>query len=100
MQLSNIQAKGVRKLLAMPGLVPDKLRMHISEVEPGSRMHAAHTHPGVEAFYVFEGQVTVEVEGELFPVGANEVIVVDATRPHGIFNSGGARARYLVVIAP
>jgi len=99
MQLSDIQAKGLTKLLAMPGLVPDKLRVHISEVEPGNRSHAAHTHAGVEAFYVFEGQVTVEIDGELFPLEANEVMVVDATRPHGIFNSGSTRARYMVIIA-
>ena len=100
MHLSDIQTKGLAKLLAMPGLVPDKLRMHISEVEPGNRMHAAHTHSGVEAFYVLEGQATVEVEGERFELGANEAVVVDATRPHGIYNSGSTRTRYLVVIAP
>ena len=100
MKLSDIQAKGLAKCLAMPGLVPDKLRMHISEIEPGNRSHAAHTHAGVEAFYVFEGQVTVEVEGELYLLGANEVMVVDASRPHGIFNSGSTRTRYMVIIAP
>ncbi len=99
MQLSDIEAKGLTKLLAMPGLVSDKLRMHISEVEPGNRSHAAHTHTGVEAFYVFEGQVTVEVEGELVPLGVNEAIVVDGTRPHGIFNSGATRTRYMVITA-
>ncbi len=100
MQPTDIPVKGIAKLLAMPGLVPDKLRMHISDVEPGSRSHAAHTHSGVEAFYVLEGQATVEVEGERFQLGPNEAIVVDASRPHGIFNSGAARTRYLVVIAP
>jgi mannose-6-phosphate isomerase-like protein (cupin superfamily) len=100
MDISTIEAKGLTKLLAMPGMVPDRLRMHITEVEPGSRSHAAHTHTGVEGFYVFEGNVTVEVEGEHFPLAANEAMVVDATRPHGIFNSGSTRTRYLVVIAP
>jgi mannose-6-phosphate isomerase-like protein (cupin superfamily) len=100
MDISTIEAKGLKKLLALPGLVPDKLRMHITEVEPGSRSHAAHTHTGVEAFYVFEGNVTVEVEGEHFPLAANEAMVVDATRPHGIYNNGSTRTRYLVIIAP
>ena len=100
MEISNIQAKGLTKLLALPGLVPDRLRLHITEVEPGSRSHAAHTHTGVEGFYVFEGNVTVEVEGEHFALAANEAMVVDATLPHGIFNSGSTRTRYLVVIAP
>src|ERR1700687_2522091 len=100
MEISTIPAKGLTKLLAMPGMVPDKLRMHISELAPGSSSHAPHTHTGVEGFYVFEGSVTVEVEGEHFPLAANEAMVVDATRPHGIFNSGSTRTGYLVIIAP
>jgi len=98
MILSDIQAKGLTKLLTVPGLVPDKLTIHVSEVEPGSRSHPPHTHPGIEAFYVLEGQVTVEVEGELQPLGANESMVIDPTRPHGIFNSGSTRTRYMVII--
>ena len=98
MNLSDIQAKGLTKLLTAPGLVPDKLTIHISEVELGSRSHPPHTHPGTEAFYVFEGQVTVEVDGELQPLGPNECMVIDPTRPHGIFNSGSRRARYMDII--
>ncbi len=101
MNVSELQTKGLGKLLAVPGLVPDKLSIHISEVEPGSRSHAAHTHAGgVEAFYVFEGQATVEIEGEQYPIGANQAMVIDATRPHRIFNSGATRTRYLVIITP
>ena len=100
MIFTEIQAKGLAKCLASPGLVPDKLSIHVTEVEPGNRSHAAHTHAGVEAFYVFEGQVTVEVEAERFPLEANQVMVIDATRPHGIFNSGSTRTRYMVIISP
>ena len=100
MEVSEIQAKGLTKLFAVPGIVPDKLKMHISEVEPGSRSHAAHTHSGIEGFYIFEGNVTVEIEGQYFPLGPNEAMVLDATKPHGIFNSGSAKTKYLVVIAP
>ena len=32
MNLSDIQTKGLTRLLAVPGLVPDKLTIHISEV--------------------------------------------------------------------
>ena len=99
MEISNIQAKGLARCLATPGLVPDKLRIHITEVEPGSRSHAAHTHAGVEVFYVLEGQATVEVEGEHYVLGPNEAIALDASHPHGIFNGGAARTRYMVIIA-
>lgn len=98
MELSHIQAKGLTKLLTMPGLTPDKMTIHISEVEAGSRSHPPHTHPGIEAFYIFEGNVTVEVDGELQPLGPNESMVIDPTHPHGIFNSGSTRTRYMVII--
>lgn len=99
MPFSEITAKGFSRYLVAASLDPQKLRLHISEVEPGSRSHGAHTHPGVEAFYVLEGQATVEVEDELYTLGPNEALALDASRPHGIFNSGPARARYMVIIA-
>jgi mannose-6-phosphate isomerase-like protein (cupin superfamily) len=99
MKLAEIQAKGLAKCLAAPGLVPDKMKIHITEVEPGNRSHGAHTHAGTEAFYMLEGNATVEVEGESYPLMSNEVAVIDASRPHGIYNSGMTRMRYIVIIA-
>ena len=99
MKLSEIQAQGLTKCLAVPGLVPDKVKIHITAVEPGSRSHGAHTHAGTEAFYMLEGSATVEVEDEHYPLKQNEVAVIDASRPHGIFNSGATRMRYIVIIA-
>jgi len=99
MNLSEIQAKGLAKCLAAPGLVPGKIKIHITEVEPGNRSHGAHTHAGTEAFYMLEGNATVEVEDERYPLKPNEVAVIDASHPHGIFNSGATKMRYIVIIA-
>jgi mannose-6-phosphate isomerase-like protein (cupin superfamily) len=99
MSFTQVQAKGLSKCLVAAGLDPNKLRIHISEVPEGSRSHAAHTHGGVEAFYVLEGQATVEVENEQYTLGPNEIILVDASRPHGIFNSGAGLVRYMVIIS-
>jgi len=99
MQFSTINAKGLSRYLVAASLDPYKLRIHITEVEPGSRSHGAHTHTGVEVFYVLEGRATVEVEDELYTLGPNEAIVLDASRPHGIFNSGSTRIKYMVIIA-
>ncbi len=98
MQLTPIETKGLAKFLAAPGVVPDKLRMHLSTVAPGQRSHAAHTHAGLEVFYVLEGQATVEVEEERYALDANQAIAIDASVPHGIFNRGAAPVRYLVII--
>ena len=99
MQFVDSNAKGLSRCWVAASLDPQRLRIHISEVEPGSRSHGAHTHPGVEAFYVLEGQATVEIEDERYTLGPNEVLTLDASRPHGIFNSGPARVRYMVIIA-
>jgi uncharacterized cupin superfamily protein len=99
MQFSTVNAQGLSKYLVAANLDPQKLHIHISEVEPGSRSHGAHTHPGVEVFYVLEGQVTVEVDGELYTLSPNEALALDASRPHGIYNGGAARTRYMVIIS-
>ena len=99
MSFHELQKKGLAKFLIGDTIDPLKLSIHISEVEPGNRSHAAHTHEGVEAFYVFEGQATVEFQGEQYPLTVNESMVIDAAVPHGIFNSGAVRAKYMVIIS-
>ena len=99
MKFSTMQAKGLDQFLIAANLDPQKLRIHISEVEAGSRSHSAHTHSGVEAFYMLEGHATVEVEDERYPLGPNQVLVLDPSRPHGISNAGSTRMRYMVIMA-
>lgn len=99
MKFIELPKKGLNKFLVSETLDPQKVSVHISEVEPGNRSHAAHTHTGIETFYVFEGQVTIQAEDELFPLDANQALSVDATKPHGLFNSGTTRTKYMVIIA-
>jgi quercetin dioxygenase-like cupin family protein len=91
--------KGLVRCLADASLDPEKLRMHVSEAAPGGRLHAPHTHASVEAFYVLEGQATVEWADERHQIGPGEAVILDASVPHGIFNNGDAPVRYLVIIA-
>jgi len=99
MKFSTMQAKGLDQSLVAEGIDPQKLRVHISEVEAGSRSHSSHTHTGVEAFYMLEGHATIEVEDERYSLGPNQVIVIDPSRPHGISNTGSTRMKYMVIIA-
>ncbi|MEJ5198621.1 MAG: cupin domain-containing protein [Anaerolineae bacterium] len=92
-------ARGLVRCLIGANLDPEKLRIHISEAAPGGRMHAAHTHAGIEAFYVLEGQATVEWADERHTLGPGEAIILDATVPHGIYNGGEVPTRYMVIIA-
>ena len=98
MKFSPVQAKGLNQCLVAENVDPQKLRVHISVIEPGTRAHPPHTHTGVEAFYVLEGNGVIEVEGEQHALGPNEVIMIDPTRLHGLANTGSTQMRYMVII--
>jgi (S)-ureidoglycine aminohydrolase len=93
------QPKGIDRLLVDPALEPGRLRMHVSEIEPGTRSHPPHTHEGVEAFYVLEGEGVLEIGEERYPLRANQGIVLDPGTLHGLFNNGTGKMRYLVIIS-
>jgi (S)-ureidoglycine aminohydrolase len=93
------EVKGITKYLVYTGIDPQQLRMHISEVPAGGRSHPPHEHAGLEAFYILEGHGTIEVEEEKHSLGPNEIIILDASKPHGLSNAGTTPMRYLVIIA-
>jgi quercetin dioxygenase-like cupin family protein len=91
------KVKGVDKLLLAEGIDPERLHIHITEIEAGTRAHPPHIHEGVEAFYVLEGEGTMEVESETYPLHANEAIVLNPGVIHGLVNTGTAKMRYMVI---
>ncbi len=99
MRFSTVKAKGVLKCLVAESVDTQKLRFHISEIEPGTSAHPPHTHAGVEAFFILEGMGQIEVEGECYPLGPNEALMLDPTKLHGLTNVGSSRMRYMVIIA-
>jgi mannose-6-phosphate isomerase-like protein (cupin superfamily) len=98
MNFTSLQMKGIAKFLVGENIDPQKLRFHISVIEPGTRSHPPHTHTGIEAFYIFEGNAGVEMEGETHAIGTNQAILIDPSRPHGLVNLGSTQLRYLVIL--
>ncbi len=93
-----VKEKGLERCLVAANLDPERLRIHISEIEPGTRAHPPHTHEGVEAFYILEGQGELEMGEERQTLQANEAIVIDPSILHGLVNTGTAKMRYMVII--
>ena len=91
--------KGLRRCLVDQDLQGEPLHLHISQIEPGSWSHPPHTHDGVEAFYVLEGQGTLEIDGARQLLRAGEATVFDPTKLHGLLNTGTTPMRYIVIIA-
>ena len=93
------QARGLARYLLDADLGGEPLHLHVSEIGPGAQSHPPHTHPGVEAFYVLEGEVTLEIDGERYTLRANEAAVIDPTKLHGLVNMGASPMRYVVAIS-
>jgi mannose-6-phosphate isomerase-like protein (cupin superfamily) len=99
-QFTQLSKKGMDGFWIESSLAEDKLSLHISEIAAGTRAHPPHTHSGVEAFYILAGNGTVELaDGSTIAVGPNQAVTVDATRMHGLVNTGSTPLKYIVVIA-
>ena len=59
-----------------------------------------HEHDFDEAFYILEGELTFQVEDDVFTVGAGEVVFAPGGVPHALANHSGAPMRYLLVCTP
>lgn len=97
MTFTQSPTKGIDRYLLDASLADDAMRLHISEVEPGGRVHPPHQHGGIEAFYMMEGEATLTVGDETITLRANEALVVNPQTLHGIENRSEQLMRYLVV---
>ena len=90
--------KGVARFLLDNDLEGEPIHLHISEVAAGQRSHPPHQHGGYEAFYMLEGEGTIEIEDDRFVLNANEAMVIDPQKMHGIANHSAKPIRYMVII--
>jgi quercetin dioxygenase-like cupin family protein len=90
--------KGLARCLFDNDLEGEPIHVHISEVAAGQRSHPPHQHGGFEAFYMLEGEGTIEIEDDTFLLRANEAMVIDPQKLHGIANHSSAPIRYMVII--
>lgn len=97
--VTRTDVKGLNRFIFAEGADPQSLRLHVSQVGPGQRAHAPHTHDGQEIFYVLEGDGDVLVEEEIHRISSGEAIQINCRILHGISNAGTGPLRYAVIIA-
>ncbi len=100
MQFLDVEKKGISRYSLDADVEGEPLRVHISEVDAGERSHPPHRHGGYEAFYILDGEGTLEIDGERHPLRANEAVVFDPRKLHGLVNTSDAPVRYMVIIRP
>lgn len=99
MEFTSLDKKGLSKCLIDADIDPEKMHLHISEIDPGKSSHEHHTHEGIEVIYVFSGMATIEIEQNRYTVDSNEAIIMDATKIHCVTNTGKVPLRYMVIKA-
>ena len=97
MSCSEQKKNGLKRFLVGDDLDQDRYSIHVSKRAPGESAHEPHTHAGIEAFYIMQGQATVKTGQDEFTLHADEAIVINANKPHTITNNGTEPNRYAVV---
>lgn len=98
MTLLEYPVKGINRHLLDTDLQGEPLHIHISEANARSRVHPPHQHGGYEAFYMLEGEGTLEIEDETYILAANESAVFDPRKLHGLRNDSDQPMRYMVIL--
>jgi mannose-6-phosphate isomerase-like protein (cupin superfamily) len=94
---TEIHPQGLDRCWLETSLDPAPLHLHITELPPGSRPHPPHSHGGIEAFYLLEGNGAIETEDGRIPLEANQAVILDSNRKHGVVNTGSVPMKYLVI---
>jgi quercetin dioxygenase-like cupin family protein len=71
-----------------------------SVMPPGAPGPALHRHDFDETFYVLDGELTFQVDGELQTARAGELAFAPGGCAHTFTNRGAGDARFLIVITP
>ena len=73
----------------------------IEERMPAGTSETRHFHAvAAQVFFVLEGSLTIELEGEVHKMTASEALNVPAKAVHRVFNDSAQDVRFLVVSSP
>jgi len=76
------------------------LQAHIHIVAPGGCSHRAISHEGEEVGYLLEGELELEVDGQVHQLAAGDAFYFRSEREHRYRNPGATEARVLWINTP
>jgi mannose-6-phosphate isomerase-like protein (cupin superfamily) len=93
--------KAIVRELASPG-ISSLTRHSLAEIRhPSGTASQEHYHTEAEeVYYVIEGQGAVRVNGEMYPVGPGDVLIVAPGERHKVWQKGDGDLVLLVTCAP
>jgi XRE family transcriptional regulator, regulator of sulfur utilization len=86
-----------RQVFDTPTATLDRFECHVTTVNPGEALHAAHRHVEEEVMIVKEGTIESVQNGQTNLVRAGGMIFEGSNELHGVRNAGTNRATYYVL---
>lgn len=87
-----------RQVFKGPTTAFEYLQVHVSTVEPGTAMHAAHTHDDREELVIIkEGSMELTLNDESQVLSPGSVMLILPGDSHGLRNAGDTPATYYVI---
>lgn len=70
----------------------------VADLEPGQWL-GLHSHEQAEIYYVFQGEVLLQLEGAEHPLRAGSAVFIPGGATHGVRNVGSTPARFFYTLA-
>jgi (S)-ureidoglycine aminohydrolase len=71
-----------------------QFEMHTTALNADSASHAPHTHVQEEIILIIRGNVTMHIDGKLYPASAGDVVFLPSMIPHALLNTGKEQCEY------
>ncbi|MDX2045825.1 MAG: cupin domain-containing protein [Chitinophagaceae bacterium] len=71
-----------------------QFEMHTTALNADSASHAPHTHVQEEIILILRGNVTMHIDGKLFPASYGDVVFLPSRIPHALLNTGKEQCEY------
>ncbi|WP_276500313.1 cupin domain-containing protein [Terrimonas pollutisoli] len=92
---TNNTGKGYRRdFFNRPTSQLAQFEMHTTALNADSVSHAPHTHVQEEIILILRGNVTMHIDGKLFPAAPGDLIFLSSRIPHALLNTGKEQCEY------
>jgi len=71
-----------------------QFEMHTTALNADSASHAPHTHVQEEIILIIQGNVTMHIDGKLYPASAGDLVFLPSGIPHALLNTGKEQCEY------
>lgn len=71
-----------------------QFEMHTTALNADSASHAPHTHVQEEIIFIIRGNVTMHIDGKLYPASTGDLVFLPSLIPHALLNTGKEQCEY------